>query len=370
MVDSVRVRVERAETDDVARPRLMRRLFGVVRLLCTWGLAAILAYAAVGAGYYCLVRHSGKRVVDYEVYRGYLRVGVEGQHELRLDEGAGKTTFGAHGMIVNKQVDPRRPRLLFIGDSYVEAAQVSDARKFTEIVERTWNSRHADRPVQSINMGQGGLDMRAYISFGRDLDAYLNPDLVFVVVKEDDFRALAQAPQLLERLDENSTGPLLQPARELSAFENLVNELGQRDFFVHQKSQLQALSKMAWPARLEESSIAPAAEIQPEAISAQLLALQDIWQERLVLVYHSHVTEWMDGNYDVPLNRVAAQASWLGIPVIDLDSALIGAYQRGTPPKGFHNTLLGDGHWNHLGHELVADEIISYIELEWAGGER
>jgi hypothetical protein len=51
-----------------------------------------------------------------------------------------------------------------------------------------------------------------------------------------------------------------------------------------------------------------------------------------------------------------------GIPVINLYQPVLKAFQEKKPPQGFNNSILGRGHFNHYGHQLIAEEIIKFIE--------
>jgi hypothetical protein len=51
-----------------------------------------------------------------------------------------------------------------------------------------------------------------------------------------------------------------------------------------------------------------------------------------------------------------------GIPYIGLYEPMLRAYRAHTPPAGFDNSILGTGHWNRVGHEVIAGEIIRFLE--------
>lgn len=70
------------------------------------------------------------------IYENYRIVNLPHTTELFRHEGNGRTSYGENGLVVDKAVNFDVPRLLFIGDSYVEAKQVSNPDKFTELLEK------------------------------------------------------------------------------------------------------------------------------------------------------------------------------------------------------------------------------------------
>jgi hypothetical protein len=51
-----------------------------------------------------------------------------------------------------------------------------------------------------------------------------------------------------------------------------------------------------------------------------------------------------------------------GIPYISLYTSFLQAFREHKPPFGFDNSILGKGHLNQYGHQLVADQVIEYLE--------
>ena len=113
--------------------------------------------------------------------------------------------------MVDKVVNFDVPRLLFIGDSYVEAKQVSNPDKFTELLESEWNAAHADQPIQTLNMGLAGDDLRSYISFGPNMDKVFAPNLVFVMLKQQALLTLIADPAPLEQWQADPSFRLAKP---------------------------------------------------------------------------------------------------------------------------------------------------------------
>ena len=161
--------------------------------------AFTLSFALV-AGIFTQFFARNRVVFNETIYENHRLVGAPGAFQLASGEGYGVTSFGENGLVVDKVVRDDIYRVAFIGDSFVKAKQVSDSEKFTEIVESLWNEAHPERQIQTLNLGLGGQDMRAFLSFGHNMDAQFRPDLVFLMVSSNDFRAIARQPQLLAQL--------------------------------------------------------------------------------------------------------------------------------------------------------------------------
>jgi len=298
------------------------------------------------------------------IYEKHRFVGKPGQVQLATGEGYGLTTYGHNGLIVNKPLNPDIQRVLFIGDSFVKAKQVSDVQKFTELVEVGWNEQHPDEPIQTLNLGLGGQDMTTYLSFGKNMDEEFQPDRVFLWINRGDFSKVSKNPKLLEQVAQGLEAqglekPIAQPERS-NRLRDLINDLGFRSFF----GQLQAQT-FAYIAG-EEAQTAEAAPIlkAESSIGVQLEALKQIWGDRLVIIYYRSVPD-MGRNAPMVLeDQILAELEAHNIPVINLYPVFWQAFQHHRPPVGFTNSILGQGHLNAYGHQLIADTVVQYMTGE------
>jgi hypothetical protein len=332
----------------------------IARLLGVWISAGLLSFLLVML-IYTLFFGRNKVIRDYTVYEGHRFVGYPGTSQLSTSEGYGLTTYGEHGLIVQKSPNPDVHRVLFIGDSFVKAKQVSDQHKFTELVEQHWNARHSDRPIQTLNLGLGGQDMRTYLSFGSNMDVQFQPDLVFFWVSQSDFQDIAKNPAKLAQVSQGLTKPLTTPEKS-SPVQDLVNALGVRSFFGQLQAQTFAFvnGEAASVAEAAPPETALSPDVSP--VGVQLEALQAIWGDRLVIMYRRNVPNM---GRDAPSNyedHILTEIQAHNIPVIDIYPIYWQAFQDQKPPVGFHNSILGEGHLNQYGHQLVADEIIRFLE--------
>ena len=349
--------LEKATASDRSK---QRSLVKVVKLLGIWFGAGLTSFLLIMLVYTLFVGHN-KLIRDYTIYEGHRFVGYPGASQLSTSEGYGLTTYGEHGLIVQKTPNPNVYRVLFIGDSFVKAKQVSDQEKFTELVERDWNAQHPDRLIQTLNLGLGGQDMRTYLSFGPNMDAQFQPDLVFVWLSQSDFQRIAKSPEKLEKVTQGLTEPLTSPERSWVA-QDVINTLGVRSFFGQLQAQTFAFVKddQAAVAEAAPPETALASGVSP--IDVQLAALQAIWGDRLVLIYRRNVP---DMGRDAPANyedHILTASQTYDIPLIDIYPLFWRAFQERKPPVGFQNSILGQGHMNRYGHQLIADEVIRFME--------
>jgi hypothetical protein len=304
-------------------------------------------------------------VTNQDVYEGYRLVGAPGTTQLYTWEGYAVTSYGDNGLVVDKEVDFTVPRLLFVGDSYVEAKQVSDDKKFTEIIQNTWNAAHPDQPVQSLNVGAAGEDIRTYISFGRNMDEVFAPNMVFVMLNQQDFVPLANDPALLAQLEADPTTKLTTPER-LRGLQRIISDTPVRQFFLRMLLQTQGFTAGGGEDKVAQSELAgntfDVLEGHEAAVATQLRALQAIWGDRLVIIYNTYIPAFgKDAAPTYAPDTLMREAEKLGIPLVNLYEPMLNAFQGQQPPRGFQNSTFGVGHFNEHGHQIMAAEVLDYL---------
>jgi hypothetical protein len=328
------------------------------RLLATWSLAALLALFGV-ATVFTLFMGRSHYITNESIYAGHYKVGQPGTVEWYTREGRGRTSFGEHGLVVNKELDPQRTRLLFVGDSFTMGRGVLDSKKYSQVIEQEWNRAHPQQ-IQTLNVGLGGLGIADYVHFAGNLDRTFEPHRVFIFLTADDFQRFEQFERKLERLQRPARRNPAAPALDL------INDVGYYAFLrqvIKQTTGFRANTGFA--------SLAPPKGLQPKAkpaetgaaqVATQLNALQQQWGDRLVIIYYSFVPGI--GRYPTTAcqDKVWQEIREQGIATVNLCPAFSQASQDRTPPAGFDNSILGRGHLNAYGHALVAAEVIEFLE--------
>lgn len=88
-------------------------------------------------------------------------------------------------------------RILVIGDSYVEAAQVAIEEKFHVILEKKLNEWSVKRPYEVMALGYSGCGTSNELSFYEEIGIHFDPDLVIILFVSNDF---ANNSSILEAL--------------------------------------------------------------------------------------------------------------------------------------------------------------------------
>lgn len=89
--------------------------------------------------------------------------------------------YGFRGPTFPLRKTPGRPRVLFVGDSFVEGCGAGDEETIPVQFARALEGR-----VEAINMGVAGVGMPEYVLLVRDGMTVLNPDAVFLCICSND----------------------------------------------------------------------------------------------------------------------------------------------------------------------------------------
>ena len=329
-----------------------------LRLGVMWGAAFVLAFVLIALVYRQFYGRD-RTVINEAIYENYITVGEPGYAYYQTAEGHGLTSYGENGLIVDKTIQSDTYHILFQGDSYVKSAQVSDPDKFTEIIEREWNEQYPSAAIQTLNLGMEGLDLRYYLSFADNIDNMYHPDKLFLMLGENDFKSIAADPDLLQQVAAGDFDePLVKPVQN-SLFKTVTNDIGMRAFMRQLKTQIQGFSQQN--TATEEDALATES-LDREAVRIQLQALQSLWGDRLVILYFVWIPDLGEGLPETYDDMIMEEMDALGISYVSLYESFRAAFAAHTPPTGFNNSLIGHGHWNRLGHQLAADEIVGYLK--------
>jgi len=102
---------------------------------------------------------------------------------------------------------PGMCRVVFVGDSFVEAAQVLIKDKFHILFEKAFNARSAERKIETVAFGYAGSAQIDQLPFYQHFIRPLKPDVVVLVVVNND---LANNSAVLEAI-RNGWHPLHSP---------------------------------------------------------------------------------------------------------------------------------------------------------------
>jgi len=296
-------------------------------------------------------------------------------------------------------------RIVVLGDSYVEALQVSLEEGFTQRLERNLSTWVTGRRVEVINLGVSGSGPAQYY---RTLDrkglAY-RPDLVLMAVLPDnDFRDSYQElsgavfkPYYSIRVDGtldyippdvSGLGTHLRPLLRRSAFLHLVrqavtsmpveNWLANAGLLAPAgaKNQYSAHSMIPedwyvyvadppepWPAayRVTLRMIKESSELAARHGAVFLVMLlaspqtvEDRWEEALRRYPGASHFTW---DFRRPYREISRIGEQSGFKVINL----LESFQKDYHESRRSHSWPHDGHWNQDGHRLAADVVSRYL---------
>lgn len=115
------------------------------------------------------------------------------------DGGRRRVVVNSQGLL-DREYSLHKPahaaRILLLGDSYCEAAQVDFDESFHALLEEQLNRRSAPRPVEIINGGVAGYGTDNMLLFYRHVGREFHPDLVLMTFVTNDLENNHRALQL------------------------------------------------------------------------------------------------------------------------------------------------------------------------------
>lgn len=206
------------------------------------------------------------------------------------------------------------------------------------------------------------------------MDKVFAPNLVFVMLKQQDLLTLIADPAPLEQWQADPSFRLAKPEK-LSPIQRIISDTPFRQFFLRMLQQTQGFSKTEDSDRktaqveLNVSGDDMLVGYEAEALAAQPAALQQIWGDRLVIIYNANVSGI--GEEAAPTfteDTFAREAAKLGIPVVNIYEPMVAAFRAHQPPRGFQNSTLG-GPLQPTGHRIITDSLLAYLQQSGAVAE-
>lgn len=101
-----------------------------------------------------------------------------------------QTTANDDGLLDRKMPGPKAAgtcRILFVGDSFVEAAQVPIADKVQVVIEKMAHARGGLPPIEAAGVGFSGTGQASQLALYEKFGRKFKPDIVVLVVVSNDF---------------------------------------------------------------------------------------------------------------------------------------------------------------------------------------
>jgi len=263
-----------------------------------------------------------------------------------------------------------RRRVLALGDSNTYGLYVRAERAYPKVLERHWNARHPDRPIEVLNVAFPGTNSSQVRNrFARYLEVF-HPDVVLVMVGANDIwtmpEPVADAPP--------SAGVLLwRYSRVFRIFFMLrrwvqAPELKVRDFKAHtfegNPAGLTAVEEYG-DARFEVGyRRLPSERTVPPPGSTTSTNLRAVCERarrdavELIFVTYPGLTNSM---YVDASRTIRLAGATCGARVIDVEQAFVPACSADACPT----LLYGDGHPTARGHALAAKVVGHALSRYW-----
>ena len=257
--------------------------------------------------------------------------------------------------------------IVVLGDSHTAALQVNDNYKFVSVAEQTLRDKGYD--VDLRNLGEDSYSVADYVYLSPIILNRYDPEIVVIQLSVQDFWAddgfnpihmnyFIAAPDGLLQVNH-------QPSSKNQGLLRLKNSLALLDFGYFRFQQISTLfnqQRVAASTQPNTNSYR-----REEKAHLQFEALQKAYANaRLIIVLLPYVPKIDGGNllirddfYNFLVKEVNAVSEWYLVDPLD---AFIQIGNQGQLPRGFSNTLPGEGHLNVYGHRIVGTLLAEKLE--------
>jgi hypothetical protein len=294
-------------------------------------------------------------------------VPVPGSVRLSGTEGYGFTHYFTHGEIATP-FDDGAVSIVVLGDSSTEALQVSDNEKFVSLTEQILRAKGLVANLH--NLGESGNSIPEYIYFAPLIKQYYDPEIVVIQLDMSDGED-AYNPEHLDYFTTNGNGDLeLHHKDGPTSYNRIFNKfrivlpLMGRYRFAKILQNIKAKSN-------NDGQLQGAGTYEDRIrMDDQLRLLQEAYAGIKVIILLLPNTPSVEGNnitfIDPNYQTLLARAEAIdGFHIIDPKPEFDRLLKRGFLPRGFMNSMPGEGHLNRFGH-LIIGELLSEKIMEIA----
>jgi lysophospholipase L1-like esterase len=331
----------------------------------------------------------------HPIYGFFHRPGAAGWIE--TPEYTSYVSFNARGLR-EREIDPAKPagmyRVLVLGDSFVEGAQVPAEDTVTRRLESILSARMPDRPVQVINAGNAGFGTAQELLFLEHEGVAYSPDLVVLVyfidndLPDNGYRVARDRKLDTSRrpffVPDGEGGIVLRPGaappedrfagarrvlRRTVTYNLIENFLLWHEAREQEQAQIgknrptylvdppDEWDEAWWVTeqllgRVQQRSLEQGARFVAVAAPSYFQVNDDSWR----WLVGGDTRERNHYEVDAPNRRLAGIAERQGLPLLDLLPSIQAAQDAGGALY-----YPADGHWTSAGHAFAAQQIADYL---------
>jgi hypothetical protein len=271
-------------------------------------------------------------------------------------EGCGSSRWIADGIRRVAPLDPARPVLLVLGDSFTESLMIDDDRVFTRLLEAKLAA--AGSPLQVANAGRSGGSPADYVALAPFYRARLAPRWTVIQIRAPDLEGDAFDPSKTH-FDEQPDGrlalvPVVQPISRFNrALAPLRRESALVGFATIRLREFRSAAADEAPLfRATRRRAPPPARAWP--VTAQLAAMADAFDGRVTFLFLPDYDAGDPDYVDAIEHTVAQDCAAHGWSCASLRDAFPAFAAARTAPYGFPNSAFNSGHMNDAGHAAAA----------------
>lgn len=259
-----------------------------------------------------------------------------------------------------------RRRILFLGDSITQAAQVPRQENFCSKLMQ-------ERPdLQVINGGRSDAGPLEYLEIYKRIKGDIQADAVVIVLTDGDLADMKRAKYDLSRNKDREIEDIQLHASGRQRLKNMVQPLISRSALAtHLMRRAKPLISRGGEIEFEVDHSKSSEGENDDVILIELLShiIKNISSDQKTFVIHIPNISY-GKNRKATVSTSSSEATRIfhaaatksGTNLIVLDTPFIESYRQcGQPGHGFMNEVIGAGHINAIGHAAVAKHLASAL---------
>lgn len=290
-----------------------------------------------------------------------------GFEERDYREGLAKAHFSSDGLRLTGNVQiAGAPCVLIVGDSHVEAYSVPDHQTIGSILER--RLRAEGQLWNVLQYGWRGADGPDYVYQANLVKDRFHPGWIFLVTTKGDFASSStEYARLVERdggVVAEPTVPGNTPGRPASYGGSLSRKMKESGLLYASvvRFRMEVLPHLIGQGTGEQNDNLLTSHVSEKTVGLIVRGLKDGYGEKLYVLYAPAQPFSADAPHEPQESSLLSACKEYGVACRTLHDRMIeDLLVHHKLDRGASNTAPGWGHFNANGHELVADEIYTWL---------